>query len=129
MVNMKLIPIQTHRHTHKLYIHTYTLLLMCHTIFIWQVSEIQRFTNSPVRRSPSCIFTVMGSNIAFLNGGVLKTLVTWQCTSASEKISLISKKGRDRLREKDRERLRKRHREIETGTDRDRDYLCSLLLA
>lgn len=95
--------------------HTYTLLPVCHTIFIWQVSEIQRFTNSLVRRSPSCIFTATGSNIALLYGRVLKMLVTWRYISTCEKISLTSEKDRDRLREKERDREKYRDR------DRDRD--------
>lgn len=115
---MKLFPIQTQTDTDthiQLYVHTYTLLPVCHTIFIWQVSEIQRFTNFLVRRSPRCIFTVTDSNIALSYGGVLKMLVTWQCISTCEKISLTSEKDRDRLREKERDREKDRDR------DRDRD--------
>lgn len=118
---MKLFPIQIQTDTHiQLYVHTYILLPVCHTIFIWQVSEIQRFTNFLVRRSPRCIFTVTDSNIALSYGGVLKMLVTWQCISTCEKISLTSEKDRDRLREKerdrekDRDRQRQRHTETET---------------
>lgn len=111
---MKLFPIQTQTDTHiQLYVHTYTLLPVCHTIFIWQVSEIQRFTNSLVRRSPRCIFTVTGSNIALSNGGVLKMLGIWWCISTCEKISLTSEKDRDRLREKETEKKT----EIETETE------------
>lgn len=38
----------------------------------------------------NCIFTVTGSVITLQYGGVLKTMATWRCTSACEKMPLAS---------------------------------------